>query len=162
MILLLCYFSACQGGWFCVIELNRSIGRPAFHRGWRQTGRPREGRPHFKHSLLTYSKTLMAPKSGDPGCDHEGDFVHGQPPQHLSGSGKGGYTDRQGGPSVLGGDWGGRALHVYIQTRHVYVVALFAISGLVIDRACRRYVNMLPVISCILSWLIYTWVAADE
>lgn len=104
MILLLCYFSACQGGWFCVIELNRSIGRPAFHRGWRQTGRPREGRPHFKHSLLTYSKTLMAPKSGDPGCDHEGDFVHGQPPQHLSGSGsgKGGYTDRQGGPSVLG------------------------------------------------------------
>lgn len=69
-------------------------------------------------------------------------------------------TDREG--PLFWGRLGRRALHVYIQTRHVYVVALFAISGLVIDRACRRYVNMLPVISCILSWLIYTWVAADE
>lgn len=77
----------------------------------------------------------MAPKPGDPGCAHEGDFVHGQPPQHLHSRGRGRGVIQTGRALCSGGDW---ALHVYIQTRHVYVVALFAISGLVIDRACRR------------------------
>lgn len=68
-------------------------------------------------------KNSDGPKSGDPGCDHEGGFVHGQPPQHLHSRGRGRGVIQTGRALCSGGDWGGRALHVYLQTRHVYVVS---------------------------------------